>query len=443
MAGSKESLQFNRFEIISNEDGKSIDLRSGTPRIEYRESVFVPYVTITAAIVDTGNAAAAPEEASGTISVLNSIKCQGTETILFNIEDGRGNKIKLDKPNDLRVDETNLITESFKSTSFIMTVVSKEAYDNSLLETRCRTNYSGKISDIAQTIIKQNLKSNKKIFVDGTENSLSQFGKDRYPFEMLLSLQKMSIPTIQNSKGESAKGKMAGYLFWQTSEGFHFKSLDKLFDKNGKTIKRYVFNHKVDSQKIPNGYDDKILYHRVNRTTQGLQQFYSGAFGTVLEVYDEVTKTYTKAAPFTAKEKGNGIIAAKTLPVVNPEYKDKATVRIVAQAAKGQLVVPGDSYKSQNEKKTTPNFVVEEILQQSRQNYRQKFNMSVDIIIPADFSLHAGDLVYCDFPQPTTTKTIKPTPVYSGIYMISDLCHFGTRSKTFTGLHLVRDSYGK
>lgn len=438
MAGSHESLQFNRFEIISNENGKSIDLRSGTPRIEYRESIFVPYVTITAAIVDTGNASAARGEASGTISVLNAIKCQGTETILFNIEDKRGNKIKLDKPEDLRTDTTSVITESFKSTSFIMTVVSKEAYDNTLLETRCRTNYSGKISDIAQTIIKQTLKSNKKINVDETLNTLSEFGKDRYPFEMLLYLQKLGIPNIQN-----AKGKMAGYLFWQTSEGFQFKSLDKLFDKTGKTIKRYILNHKVDNETIPFGYDDKILYHRANRTTQGLQQFYSGAFGTILEVYDEVTKTYTKAAPFTAKEKGNGIIAAKTLPVVNPEYKDKATVRIVTQKAKGQLVVPGDSIKEQVKKTDKENFNVEEILQQSRQNYRQKFNMSVDIIIPADFSLHAGDLVYCDFPQPTTVKTIRPTPINSGIYMISDLCHFGNRSSTFTGLHLVRDSYGK
>jgi hypothetical protein len=124
-----------------------------------------------------------------------------------------------------------------------MTVVSKEAFDNSLLENRCRVNYSGKISDIAQTIIKQTLKSNKKVYVDDTENTLSQFGNDRFPFEMLLDLQKLSIPNIQN-----AKGKMAGYLFWQTSEGFHFKSLDKLFDKTGKTIKRYILNHKVNSE---------------------------------------------------------------------------------------------------------------------------------------------------------------------------------------------------
>ena len=238
MTGSKESLQFNRFEIFSNEGVGSVDLRSGTPRIEYRESVFVPYVTITAAIVDTGNAFTANDGSGKTISLLEGIKCQGTEQILFDIQDGNGNRIKLDKPTDLRVDTTSLITESFKSTSFIMTVVSKEAYDNILLENRCRINYSGKISDIAQQIIQKTLKSNKKIDADDTLNTLSELGNDRFPFEMLLDLQKRSIPNIQN-----AKGKMAGYLFWQTSNGFHFKSLDKLFDTNGKKIKRYILNN--------------------------------------------------------------------------------------------------------------------------------------------------------------------------------------------------------
>ena len=43
------ALQFNRFEMKSNENDKTVDLRgSGNPIIEYRESVFMPYVEITA-----------------------------------------------------------------------------------------------------------------------------------------------------------------------------------------------------------------------------------------------------------------------------------------------------------------------------------------------------------------------------------------------------------
>ena len=40
-------LQFNKFEIKSNVDSRTVDLRgSGTPIIEYRESVFMPYVEV-------------------------------------------------------------------------------------------------------------------------------------------------------------------------------------------------------------------------------------------------------------------------------------------------------------------------------------------------------------------------------------------------------------
>ena len=55
------SLQFNKFEIKSNVDGKTVDLRSGASIIEYRESVFMPHVEITAFINDTGNTVAADD----------------------------------------------------------------------------------------------------------------------------------------------------------------------------------------------------------------------------------------------------------------------------------------------------------------------------------------------------------------------------------------------
>ena len=436
--GSKESITFNKFEVYSNEGKGSVDLRSGTPRIEYRESVFLPYVSVTCAIVDTGNSFDANDGSGSAIGLLEAIKCQGTEKVLLNIEDGEGNKIDLSKDTDLRVSNTSHIIQSFKSTSFILTMVSKEAFDNTLLDNRVRRRFDAKISEIAKIILKQDLKTEKNINdIDETINDLHQFGGDRYPFEMLLDIQKLAIPNIPN-----AKGKMAGYLFWQTSKGFHFKSLDKLFDKTGKKIKRYILNNQVD-RVIPPTFDDKILHSRINRTSDALAQFESGAYGTKLEIFDDVNKTYTKKDVLTSKEDGNGVIAGKSLPTVNPEYKDKATVRIVAERAKGQTFSAKDSFKTQAVDKTKlENLIVEEVLQQSQQNYRQKFNMSADIIIPADFSLHAGDIIYCEFPELSTKSTLIGSRKDSGIYMIADLCHFGNSSTSFTGLHLVRDSYG-
>ena len=70
-------------------------------------------------------------------------------------------------------------------------------------------------------------------------------------------------------------------------------------------------------------------------------------------------------------------------------------------------------------------------------------NMTAEIVIECDLSLNAGDLIFCEFPEPST----KPTQVgsnkrKSGIYMIADLCHHGDVGNSFTGLHLVRGSFG-
>ena len=79
---------------------------------------------------------------------------------------------------------------------------------------------------------------------------------------------------------------------------------------------------------------------------------------------------------------------------------------------------------------------------QSLQNYRQKFSISVNIVIDADLSLSAGDLIFCKFPETAQKPSVTGSTKDSGIYMIADLCHYSTPTQAFTGLNLVRDSYG-
>lgn len=70
-------------------------------------------------------------------------------------------------------------------------------------------------------------------------------------------------------------------------------------------------------------------------------------------------------------------------------------------------------------------------------------NTSAEIVIAADLSLRAGDLIYIFFPELSTKVTTVGSNTWkNGIYMIADLCHFAEGTKSFTGLHLVRDAYG-
>ena len=178
-----------------------------------------------------------------------------------------------------------------------MTIVSKEAFDNTLLKNRCNNKFSGRISDIARAIIRENLKSPKwqSMNTDETLNDYHAWGEDRTPFEMLLDMQLLAIPNIQTSKGKTARGDTAGYLFWQTATGYQFKSLDKLFDLTDKTVPRYIENSKGD-ESVPFGYDGKILWSNMSKSVDALQQFETGAWASQVHVFNEVTKTAILAA---------------------------------------------------------------------------------------------------------------------------------------------------
>lgn len=425
--GSKESLQYNKFEVYPNEGNDSVDIRAGTPRIEYRESVFTPFVQIFVTVADTGGA-------SKQITALEGLKLQGVEKVLFEIEDANRNKIKLDENSDLRISKVINVAQSFRNVTYGLQVISKEAFDNTLLDTRVRRRLEGKISDVVRSIIKNDLKSDKDVSVDVTHNSYFGFGEDLPPFHKILELQSISIP-------DGLYGKSAGYLFWQTSDGYNFKSLDKLFDTKGKKIKRYIEN-KLAQKNVPLGYDDKILHSKIDRTIDALSQFESGAYGTVVETFNPLTHEYEKSDIKSPPPEGTAEIAGETLPQFGEEYKDKATDRIVAKKNTGGSFGSNDSLERQVEKFEEEDIEVDQILWQAKQNFRQKFNMSAEIIIPADFSLHAGDLIYCTFPELSTKKTVDESQKDSGIYMIADLCHYGDVVGSFTGLHLVRDSFG-
>ena len=468
----KESLKFNWFEIKSNINPQErIDLRAGTARIEYRESVFSPYIEVTGYVADTGNTVPDKDEDGEAVGLLDGEFCTGTEEIVFEIEDMKGNKVSLANEDglDLRLASVTSAKQSFQNQTFIITAVGKEAFDNTLLDNRCRRQYSGKISDLVNTIFKGDLKSANSIAIDETINQYHEWGNERYPFEMLLDLQRLAIPfTLQTSDGKKALGKTAGYLFWQTPTGFHFKSLDKLFDMKDKKIKTYIENKKASGdEELPimaplNGEggpapaDGKILFSFNQRSINALEDFESSNRGTALEVYnptlapEEQFKHSELSVELDAdgKSTGNGITAGRTLPVLNKEYRDDRNnkqvicgierTRAAFSPVKGQQTI-----ESQVQETTELNYDVQATFQQSHQNFRQKMNMFTEIVIEADLSLHAGDLIYCEFEEMTTKKTVRGSRLRdSGIYMIADLCHYGDGTKAFTGLNLVRDAFG-
>ena len=458
------AFKFKKFEIKSNVDDTTVDLRSGTPRFEYRESIFMPYVELTAYIIDSGNTVPADDGTDAGVGLLDGGLGQGTETIKFKIEDEMGNKIDFGGDNDLRVASVRSDFQGFKNESYAMKIVSKEAFDNTLLKNRCTTEnykqikFSGKISDVAKSIVDVVLESPKaqKMNSDETLNEFHSWGQNVTPFEMLLELQQLAIPNTQTSKGKTAKGNTAGYLFFQTSNGYQFRSLDGLMfskkvsgghiDMNGNIIRRYLENNRGD-ENLPASFDGKILWSNMSRSVDALHQFETGGYAGEIMAFNEITKELPTKT-LQSEGTGNGIIAGRKLPTLNKDYLDSngqalPTVQRIVRQAVGQNHIGNDSLETQIEKTDVINYNNEDIILQAQQNYHQKMEMSAEIIIDADLSLNAGDLIFCEFPELSTkVTTIGSKTRKSGIYMIADLCHYGDKANSFTGLHLVRGSFG-
>ena len=433
MQGNKPII-YRKLEVFSNENDDSVDIRGGVPVLEYRESVLSPYITIDLSIIDAGTAIQAKDGSRGTIGLLESIKLQADEKFKMILEDQYGNKIDLSEDTDLKIGKTSFAVTNNRQSTVVIRVVSKEAYNNLLLENRMVDSYLGRGDVIIREALKS-LKTEKDLFADTTQNDIQFNGNKRYPFEMCLDVQKVSIPVGIKS---------AGFLFWETSKGYNFRSLDKMFDQTGKTIKKFVETGFASQNVLP-GYNGKILKSSFLRINDTLKQFEDGAYNVELDLFNPLSET----AAFQRLEKtktdydNSSITAGLYTPVLNPDSDGKATLDLHKTKDVGQKIIPGGGIAGIGTEGNNTKFDVVLTSRQSLQNYRQKFSMSLNIVIDADLSLSAGDLIFCKFPETSQKPTVTGSTKDSGIYMIADLCHYSTPTQAFTGLNLVRDSYGE
>ena len=98
-----------------------------------------------------------------------------------------------------------------------------------------------------------------------------------------------------------------------------------------------------------------------------------------------------------------------------------------------------DKWKSDKPKS---NYDAKNTLVQSIMRYNQLFTVKTKITIPGDFSIKAGDLVQCDFPELSGNESKEVNAETKGIYMVASICHRITPDSTTSSLSLVRDSFG-
>ena len=95
-----------------------------------------------------------------------------------------------------------------------------------------------------------------------------------------------------------------------------------------------------------------------------------------------------------------------------------------------------------NQEKSKSNFDFKDTVVQSIMRYNQLFTVKTDITIPGDFTIKAGDVIECSFPELSGAESEEVNSETKGKYMVASVCHRVTPDSSTTSLSLVRDSFG-
>ena len=443
-----------KFQISSNFTDYAVELSAGVVDFRYYENVLANNVTATATIVETGYQADDSGGAGGgNQSTVDGLPIRGGERTDITIEDAYGNELTLEE--GLYVNRLRDVDPGTSQDVYFLDFASKEFFANE--QTRVVKRYEGNIGDNVEKILKDVLKVEGDIEIDKTLSPYNFIGNDKKPFYICTWLASKSIP-------ESGKGGAAGYLFFQTRDGFHFKSIDKIL--GGEAKKKYVYNN---STELPEGFDAKILTCEINSDVDVGKNLMMGMYNNRSIFFDPVSFNYeVRSFPEPEKPQTEGqIVDEEKTPQVPSSEAYVGKTELAAEEPVNELIakefrqsptrlmsfvldtgaIPSGTTSQEqldtwNDDKTKPDFDIKDTMSQSIMRYNQLFTVKTEITIPGDFTIKAGDLVECSFPALSGDESKEINSETKGIYMVASVCHRITPNSSTTSLSLVRDSFG-
>ncbi len=422
-----DSSQYDEILIESTTDkNRTVDLRTGVQSIDYYEDLFSPTITAKILVTTTGSVI-------DNTGVYLGLPLRGGERLSMKIEGNTDNNpgLNFSDDNSLYVSGiTNVIRDS-KQETFVLNLCSREAITNETSRVPIRFPTSSPISVSAEEIIKKYLVTGKELFIDQTSNKYGFIGNMKKPFTLLTWLASKGVP-------ESGEDGTAGYFFYETQDGYCFKSVDSLITQEVSE----VYNATEISD--PNNKQDfQILNHVTTRNNNLLEKLRLGQFSTQRSYFNPLTFDYTrpekglfKLEDYAGKSKNLG--RSFGMPPIN-EGSDITLADIPSRLVTGIVDIgtleDGVSYEE--------NADAFRYQSQAIMRYNLMFTQSMTITIPSNTNLKAGNLIQCLFPSTTVSKGGEFDTEISGLYMIKELCHHFDAEGSYTSLKLIRDTFGQ
>ena len=441
-------MSFNKSiyeELIleSNDQQRTVDIRNGTLAIQYFEDIFSPTITAKVKVVNTGNSIPSFNNSDGeNQSIYNGLPLRGGERLSMRIAGNTTSNPALDfsaRPDDYFYVSsiTDIISEA-NNESFTLHLVSREAITNETSRVMRKYPTGSAINDSVEAILKDVLKTTKIGTIEKTRNKYGFIGNMRKPFTVLIWLASKSVPEVS---GDAT----AGFVFYQTKDGFQFRSIDNLITQPKKAT--YIYNpttvtYDENNNKVNN--DFKILSYITEKNQNLIEKLRLGAYASHRTFFNPLDFSFSnyQEGVFSLNNYSNKAENLGSNDLRLPRVQEGSSLslgdvpsRLITAVLDIGTMEPEVSRDDQN---------ADPFLHQSQTlfRYNSLLTQTMSITLPVNTDLSAGDIIECLFPKVSISDSSEYDSETSGLYMIKELCHHFDTTNSYTSLKLIRDTFG-
>ena len=289
--------------------------------------------------------------------------------------------------------------------------------------------YSGPIENAVNDILKNEkyLNSKKPFYFENTATN------SKYVIPSLKPLKAINYLATQCVSG---KYNNSGYLFYETSKGFHFRSIESLLAINGAVARptRWNFQPQItqlQDTKKPEVKDierrmQTVIKYEFDKPVDTLVNIIDGLYANRLVVHDAFNKTikthdfnYVKEfeKSYHTETTGDEYDSKKhVLP--DTQYND--TGKGLNEYPNSKKMVVTETSKVHNDYEFVP---TKETLPKIVSQRKSLQNLNLSMLVYGNTILNAGDVIF--FNQPLMRPADKPiqNPYTSGRYLITAIKH--------------------
>tara|TARA_R100001463_G_scaffold22503_2_gene54062 strand:- start:225 stop:1550 length:1326 start_codon:yes stop_codon:yes gene_type:complete len=432
-----EASQYQTLAIQSNDGERTVDIRLGTISIDYYEDIFSPTVTAKIKVVNTGDTIG---DGLNKQSLYNGLPLRGGERIAMKILDRGQGKTGLDfatDPNDnLYVSSITDVVSETQRESFTLHLVSREAITNETARVVKKYPRSLSISDSVKEILKDTtiLKTNKfsDTSIEKSQNEYGFIGNLRKPFTVLVWLASKAVPV---SSGDAT----AGFVFYQTQDGFNFRSIDNLINQQAKATYEYT---EINQSSIERNNDFQITTYTTDRNQNLIEKLRLGTYASQRMFFNPLTFNFTTPEQGLFQYGNYGDKVENLGDPIDLPLLSEASEKTLKHAPTRILSSVLDIGTMEKDVSTDENADPSKYQAQAIMRYNVLFTQTVSMTVPCNTNLRAGDTIKCFFPKISRNDGQEFDPDQSGLYMIKELCHHFDKTRSFTSMLLVRDTFG-